>query len=149
MQSSAHRNLRMFEKLCGANSVNSVILVTTNWEYFLGDQERALLHEQELCTHDEYWGSMIKRGSSVIRHAGDYDSAMRVLGTFGLLAHINPVADRHAEPVERSRAFSESNIEFQSAEQQVDELLAEYTTLLDIPQAQHRRWTMDPIYQNI
>lgn len=148
MHCSAHRNVRMFEKLCGTNSVHSVILVTTNWDYFLGDQERALLYEQELCTHDEYWGSMCKRGSSVVRHVGDHDSAMRVLSTFGLLAHTNPFSDHHEGPVERSRALSESNVEYQSAEQQVYELLSEYTTVLDIP-TQHRRWTMDPIYQNI
>jgi hypothetical protein len=142
MQSSAHRNIRMFEKLCGHDSVHSVILVTTNWD-FLGDQETALLHEQELQTRDEYWGLMIKHGSFAIRHAGDNDSAMRVLGTLGPLDRTNPVFDHHAE---RKRGFSESNIEFQSAEQKVDQLLAEYTTVLDAPPAQHRRYTMDPIY---
>jgi hypothetical protein len=145
MQSSAHRNLRMFEKLCGADSIHSVILVTTDWGFY-GDQEAAMQHEQELQTRDEYWGLMIKRGSFVIRHAGDNDSAMRVLGTFGPLDRASPMLNRQMEPGERRRGFSESGIEFQSAEQKVDQLLAEYTTVLDFPPAQHRRWTMDQVY---
>jgi len=145
MQSSAHRNLRMFEKLCGADSIHSVILVTTNWG-FLGDQEAALLHEQELQTRDEYWGLMIKRGSFATRHTGDNDSAMRVLGTFGPLNRTNAVFNHQMEPVERKRGFSEASIEFQSAEQKVDQLLAEYTTVLDAPPGHQRRWTLDSIH---
>lgn len=135
----------MFEKLCGADPAHSIILVTTNWD-FTEDQEPALLHEQELETRDDYWGLMVKRGSSVVRHGGDNDSAMRVLGASGLLGGPDVLPDHHAEPVERKRGFSESGIEFQSAEQKVDQLLAEYTTVLDMPPPQHRRWTMDTTY---
>jgi hypothetical protein len=149
MHCSAYRNLRMFEKLCGANSIHSVILVTTNWEYFLGDDQRALLHEQELRAHDEYWGLMIQRGSSMIRHGANYDSAMRVLGTLGLLAHATTFSGHHPEVLERSHTFSESKIEFRTVEQEADELLAAYTTVLDTPHIQQRRWTMDLTYQGM
>jgi hypothetical protein len=145
MQSSAHRNLRMFEKLCGADAIHSVILVTTNWGV-LGDEETALQHEQEIHARDDYWGLMMQRGSSVIRHDGSKHSARGVLGTFRQLDLNNPLLDHHGELGERRRGFSESGIEFQSDEQKVDQLLAQYTIVLDFPPAQHRRWTMDVNY---
>jgi len=145
MQSSAYRNLRMFEKLCGADSIHSVILVTTHWDV-LGDKETALQHEQEIHARDDYWGLMMQHGSSVTRHDGSKHSAKGVLGTFRQLDLNNPLLDHHGEPGERKRGLSESSIEFQSAKQKVDQLLAQYTTVLDFPPAQHRRWTMDVSY---
>jgi hypothetical protein len=143
MKGSARRNIRMFEKLCGTSSFQSIILVTTNWD-FLGDQATAMSREDELRTNDEYWGLMMKRDSHVQHHDGDRDSAMRILST---IVHINPAQDvssNQIDLVERKRGYSESNIgiEFQSPEARVDQLLAEYTKVLDIPLA-HRRWTMD------
>src|SRR5450432_4640820 len=134
----------MFKKLCSADALHSVILATTNWD-FLGGQEAAMLREQELNTRDEYWGLMMKRGSSILRHTGDKDSAMRILGTLGPLHHTKPMDsqyDYHMEPIERKRGLSESRTGFesQSTEATVNQLLAEYTTVVDIPPAQ-RRWT--------
>jgi hypothetical protein len=145
MQSSAYRHLRMFEKLCGADSIHSVILVTTHWDA-LGDKEIALQHEQEIYARDDYWGSMMQHDSSVTRHDGTKQSAKAVLSTFRQLDLNNPLLDHHGELGERKRGFSESSIEFQSAEQKVDQLLAQYTTVLDFPPAQQRRWTMDVSY---
>lgn len=139
MQGSAHRNLRKFEKLCGTDSLHPVILVTTNWDFF-GDQEVAVQHEQELQSRDDYWGLMVKRGSVILRHTGDYDSAMRILNT---LVPVDPTTSTVWHQMERKRGFSQSDIGLglQSAEAQVDELLAEYTTVVDAPPPQQRRWT--------
>jgi hypothetical protein len=141
----------MFEKLCGHDAAHSVILATTNWDV-LGDSNTPVQHEQELLSRDEYWGSMIKYGSALLRHTGDYESAMHILGTLGVLADTKPVAidddDPHTEAMERKRGFSESSVAFEpmNAEAKVNQLLAEYTTVVDVPQAQGRRWTMDSIF---
>ncbi len=150
MHFSSHRNLRIFEKLCGPDACHSVILATTNWDA-LGDQEAAMRHEEDLYTNDKYWGMMIKLGSSVLRHTGDNDSAMHILATLGSLSQTESMVSQHnphMEPMERKRGFSASSIGFQSRndEAKVNQLLAEYTTVIDVPQVQNRRWTMDPIF---
>jgi hypothetical protein len=142
-----HRNLRIFEKLCGTDPLHSVIMAITSWE-FLGDLEAAMLREEEMQAHDEHWGLMIKRGSSVLRYTGDNDSAMRILGTLVPSDSTQPASGHQMEPHERKRGFSESGtrIEFQSAEAEVNQLLTKYTTVFEIPPAQQRRWTMDYIH---
>src|SRR4051794_19716222 len=75
---SVHRNQRTFEKLCGPNPLKSIIMVITSWN-FLGDLEGAMQREEELQRADDHWGLMLKRDSSVLRHTGDSDSAMRIL----------------------------------------------------------------------
>ena len=144
MRGSPHRNLKMFEKLCGTDSLHSVILVTTNWG-FLGDQEVAILRKQELQTREEYWGLMVKRGSVVLSHTGDNDSAMNILSNLVPLGSTDSTFSHPVEPVERKRGFSVSSFgrEFQSVDERVDQLLAEYTTVVDIPPAKQRRWTID------
>jgi hypothetical protein len=142
-----HRNLRIFEKLCGTDPLHSVIMVITSWD-FLGDLETAMLREEELQAHDDHWGLMTKRGSCVLRHTGDSDSMVRILGTLVPSESTQPAFGGQMEPQERKRGFSESSIslEFQSAEAEVNQLLAEYTMVFDIPPAQQRRWTLDHIY---
>ena len=117
--------------------------MTTNWG-FLEDEEGALLHERELQTRDEYWGLMAKHGSSILRHGGDIDSAMRIINHLIPHNRTQSLDSYHMEPLERRRGLSDPNIkpEFHGAEVMVDQLLAEYTTVFDGPLAQHRRWTL-------
>lgn len=84
MQGSALRNLRMFRQLCGTNNLGSVTLATTHWKNADGvsipesvGQERI----KELVETHDFWGSMVERGSSVVRHDGSKSSALQIVST--------------------------------------------------------------------
>ncbi len=80
MSGSAFKNLRTFRKLCGRESMSSVIMATTMWgdggssEQHLFDQREA-----ELKDTPEFWGDMVSAGSLVVRHTNDHASAMSII----------------------------------------------------------------------
>ena len=71
------RNLRIFEKLCGKD-FNKIVLTTTMWDKV--DETTGATRERELI--QDYWQTMIARGSTVRRFLYNRDSA------FGILAPI-------------------------------------------------------------
>ena len=77
MQGSAKRNLFLFKKLCGTEALRNVILVTTMWEKV--DEKTGLVREEELVATPEFWGLMRDKGSRIVRHHNDHESAMRLL----------------------------------------------------------------------
>jgi hypothetical protein len=77
MAGSAKRNLHMFKKLCGEECFSSVILATTMWG--LVDERTGDNREAELVREEDFWGYMANRGSKVMRHYGDRESAMRIV----------------------------------------------------------------------
>lgn len=78
MSATASKNLTMFNKLCGDDALKNVILGTTKW----GDTaaEVGLRHEQQLA--DDYWKTMIEKGSEMTRFTNTRESAW---GTVNLL----------------------------------------------------------------
>jgi len=68
------KNLRMFENLCGED-FNGIILTTTMWS----EVDEELGAERELELKEEYWRSMIERGSSVKRFLYTRQSAFEIL----------------------------------------------------------------------
>ena len=68
------KNLRLFEKLCG-KEFSTIVLTTTMWDDI--DLESGEEREQEL--QDNYWRSMINRGSTVKRFLYTSASAFDVL----------------------------------------------------------------------
>jgi len=74
MEGTQLKNLRMFEKLCGED-FNGIILTTTMWS----EVDEDLGAERESALKDEYWRSMIERGSSVKRFLFTRQSAFDIL----------------------------------------------------------------------
>ncbi|KAI8634780.1 hypothetical protein F5Y19DRAFT_124749 [Xylariaceae sp. FL1651] len=66
MQGSAAMNLAMFRKLCGDESLNKVMLVTTRWDEV--PEVTAVNREKQLMDVDKFGGYMVKRGSVMRRH---------------------------------------------------------------------------------
>lgn len=79
MGGSAKKNLMMFRKLCGEESLMNVILVTTMWE----DEYAAIgeRREQELIATGGFWGALVEEGAQINRHNNTRSSAMPLLGT--------------------------------------------------------------------
>ncbi|KAI1023940.1 hypothetical protein LB504_005340 [Fusarium proliferatum] len=79
MGGSAQKNLMMFRKLCGKDSLKNVILVTTMWE--AENVATGEKREQELIATDSFWGALVEEGAQVNRHNNTLSSAMSLLKT--------------------------------------------------------------------
>jgi hypothetical protein len=77
IQGSAMRNLRMFKKLCGNDSLGNVVLATTWWDRV--DPDIGVTREKELIDTEDFWGGMIKNGSRVFRHLGNLETGMEIV----------------------------------------------------------------------
>ena len=77
MQGSAKKNLFMLKKLCGADGLKNVLLVSTMWENVDGSLGSS--REGELTNTEEFWGFLIRSGARVKRHDNGRESAMRLL----------------------------------------------------------------------
>ncbi|KAH7177048.1 P-loop containing nucleoside triphosphate hydrolase protein, partial [Dactylonectria macrodidyma] len=74
---SVHKNLRLFERLCGDESLKTVVLGTTMWNK---EQEDIFTRRQEeLKSNPDFWGKMVSRGSTVVRHDNTRESAMSIV----------------------------------------------------------------------
>ncbi|KAM0562956.1 hypothetical protein ACHAPJ_001799 [Fusarium lateritium] len=77
---TALKNLGMFKQLCGENAFGHVVLCTSMWGNLeAGSQDIGDKREKELVTTSEFWGTMHKGGSQVVRWLGTKDSAQVVV----------------------------------------------------------------------
>jgi hypothetical protein len=67
----------MFRRLCGKDALRNVLLVTTMWDRVHPDEGSR--REEQLRTAQSFWAGMIQRGSRILRHTGDEDSALRIV----------------------------------------------------------------------
>jgi len=77
MDGASMRSTMMLKRLCGEDAFPSVILGTTFWDRVnqtVGDQRM-----NELVTNSDFWGEMVRRGSSVEKLTRDYTVCQRLL----------------------------------------------------------------------
>ncbi|KAM0452516.1 hypothetical protein ACHAPV_009551 [Trichoderma viride] len=74
---AAMKNLRMFKRLCGKDSLPCVVLGTTMWNKsnLLLDENR----EKELLDRPDFWADMVNQGSQVFRHDNGEESATTIM----------------------------------------------------------------------
>lgn len=74
---AAMKNLRMFKRLCGKDSLPCVVLATTMWNKSnrLKDEQR----EKELLERPDFWADMVNQGSQVFRHDNGKKSAAAIM----------------------------------------------------------------------
>jgi len=97
---SSLKNLRMFKKLCGADGLSCVVLATTMWNQI--DAANGERREEELICKAEFWGDMIKRGSTVMRHDQNEVSATNII------QHILSVRSRMVLDIQKEMASGKS-----------------------------------------
>jgi len=81
MGGNALKNLHMFKALCGTTSLSNVVLATTMWDT-LQDPAAKLKGErieQELRKTPDFWGDMVDMGSTMLRHSGTRDTALKIV----------------------------------------------------------------------
>jgi hypothetical protein len=77
MGGSAMKNLRMFKRLCGDDSLGSVVLATTFWGMAKKDVEQS--REAQLTTRSDFWGHFVQKGSAVFRQDQGKDSGTKII----------------------------------------------------------------------
>ncbi|KAL7272119.1 hypothetical protein RUND412_005089 [Rhizina undulata] len=77
MAGSALRNLRMFQKLCGEQTMKNIVLTSTHWDVVGNDV--AVARETELRETDGFWKSMINLGAQVARFNGDAECGRNIV----------------------------------------------------------------------
>jgi hypothetical protein len=84
---SGIKNIKMFQKLCGDETLASVVLATTMWD--LAQGKAALNREEMLKKQPQLWKRMIDYGSQVFRHDQEKGSALKIIEY--LIARKKPV----------------------------------------------------------
>ncbi|KAL4064017.1 P-loop containing nucleoside triphosphate hydrolase protein [Scleroderma citrinum] len=74
---TAHRNLRMFRKLCGDDSLKNVVIVTTMWD--MVTPEEGERRENELMSSDELFKPLLDAGAITMRHDRTAKSAATII----------------------------------------------------------------------
>ncbi|KAF8959518.1 P-loop containing nucleoside triphosphate hydrolase protein [Flammula alnicola] len=83
MLGTTRRNIDVFMKLCGHNSLKSVILGTTKWDQGV---TLAVGQQREKQLEDNYWKEMLNAGAQKFRIRNDKESAWNI---------INVIIDRY------------------------------------------------------
>ncbi|KAF2794115.1 hypothetical protein K505DRAFT_242837, partial [Melanomma pulvis-pyrius CBS 109.77] len=76
MGRTSYKNLQLFQKLVGSQSLKNVMLITTHWSS--AEYKDTPSREKELKS--SFWQAMIKQGSQVSRHEGTVNSARKIAG---------------------------------------------------------------------
>jgi len=74
------RNFRIFRKLCGDDSLQSVVIATTMWEGV--DEQVGKSREEELATKDDFFKPALDKGAQLVRHSNDLASAQAIVRLF-------------------------------------------------------------------
>ena len=74
---TSQRNLRMFRKLCGTDSLKNVVIVTTMWDKVT--PEEGLQREQELMSSNNLFKPLLDGEATMMRHERTAESATKVI----------------------------------------------------------------------
>lgn len=108
MTGSARKNLLMFSKLCGEGALSKVILATTMWENV--DPADGELREKQLTETRDFWGFMCEKGSRILRHHNNKESAMKLLSYFAGDKTQKVTLDVQRELVEGRKTLDETRV---------------------------------------
>jgi hypothetical protein len=140
------RNLRMFRKLVGNDSLANVVLATTFWgEIQANERLKANAREEQLKS--SFWKDMIEHGSVVMRHDQEKQSGLEIL--MKIINRNRPVAlDIQREMVDNHKTLDQTaagqelatEIEKQRVvfEQRMEKMRKELAQSMSMQDAAHR-----------
>ena len=76
---SARRALHVFQRICGDDSYQNVILATTFWNSVAHCEETGVDRERQLLSNDGFWKCMKEKGAQTTRLARDYKAILPAL----------------------------------------------------------------------
>lgn len=74
------QSLRVFKALCGEHACPHIVLATTMWSK-LDDLTKGNAHVRQLIDCENWWGSMQRCGSQIMKHTHNADSANAIVQT--------------------------------------------------------------------
>ncbi|KAL4077655.1 hypothetical protein J3A83DRAFT_4087012, partial [Scleroderma citrinum] len=77
---TSRRSLRMFQKLCGQDSLKNAAIVTSMWDEV--SPEEGAQREQELRADDNLFKLLLDEGAVMRRHDGTHESASQIVNYF-------------------------------------------------------------------
>ncbi|PWW78612.1 hypothetical protein C7212DRAFT_292113, partial [Tuber magnatum] len=106
MDSSAVKNLRTFQKLCGRGALKNVFLTTTQWSK-VTDQAEGEIRERALCEERNFWGLLLEKGATLQRFHGTRESGLRLIDQ--LMPHQPAALDIQDQIVTQKRTIVETS----------------------------------------
>lgn len=76
---SSVKNIRMFRKLCGADNMRNVLLVSSMWD--IVEEQQGAERERELSSEGTFWKSMLAQGASMRRYDNRTATALQLIQT--------------------------------------------------------------------
>jgi hypothetical protein len=104
MAGSPLKNLRMFEKLCGKNALENILLTTTMWDDV--DDKVGSVREKELVA--KYWKGMMAHGSKTVRYNNSATSAWEIIDHFLQVANARYAVLLQEEMVDMEKQLRET-----------------------------------------
>ena len=104
MGGSSVKYVKMFQRLCGPNSLPNVLLTTTQWPDC--DQALGEKREGELQSGD-FWGGLIREGASVKRFMGTAESGLELIDK--LIGNQPKPLDIQHQMVDEGKRFAQTN----------------------------------------
>ena len=74
---SSMKNIRMFRKLCGADNMKNVLLVSSMWDII--QEKQGAEREKELSSEGTFWKSMIAQGATMHRYNSRTATALQLI----------------------------------------------------------------------
>ncbi|KAI1087989.1 P-loop containing nucleoside triphosphate hydrolase protein [Rostrohypoxylon terebratum] len=108
---SSVKNLEILRKLCGMDAFSRVVLTSSMWDSIEQDTallQKAFSHEDQLKNTENFWGSLIRGGSNVMRWTGDRESA------FGAINHLVNLREKYGSitlKIQRELVDQEMNLD--------------------------------------
>jgi len=121
MQGSNMKNLQLFTKLIGEAALSNVVLVTTMWGK-VDPKSEGEANNRDSELREEYWGDMIRKGSSATRFDGSKESAegimLQLLGKKSVVLEVQKELVDQKMPLNQTTAgiFLEPTVHRQEAE---------------------------------
>lgn len=99
------RNLRMFRRLCGSESLKNVVVVTTRWDALVNETE-GVQREKDLMNNPKFFQPLIDAGARFLRHNNTSESAGRIMAQ--LLGN-DPIALQIQVEMSQGRKLSDTS----------------------------------------
>ncbi|KAK4184669.1 P-loop containing nucleoside triphosphate hydrolase protein [Podospora australis] len=108
MGGTALKNLIMFRKLCGDNTLSNIVLATNMWD---AAKDNIMLRKFERWEDDlkrGYWRDMLAMGSTMFRHTGGVASARRIIDHIMSLPRNSVVPDIATQMVDHGMRLNQT-----------------------------------------
>ena len=131
MEGSALLNFRAFQRLCGEDNFEHIVLCTTFWDTV--EESSGAAREEELCRNPEFWAKMMGQGSRVVR-IRDYAQSKDVLTQMSRKSTVT--LNIQKEMVEERRSLDDTAVG-KAVNAQMAQMKAEHEAQLAKAKADH------------